>query len=218
MLCGVVRSGEVRLGGAWQGEGYSGTIKCHYNKFKRGVKMRCPICRGKFSHDDCVRENLKDEYIEIAAYFGRGWLAVNEYVDCFRGSQYGSVGEKKRLRILQEIKSLFESCEFDFEKKRYRTDKKSIYGAIKVIIDKEMTKLKDHNYLKQILIDPFEGTLNVVKAKRVSAEGMTAHEETEREKLKALGSKVKGEEITGAEFMKRNNLGSLIDGIGKKLE
>lgn len=180
--------------------------------------MKCPVCRSKFCVDDCIREGIKDEFIELASYFGRGWLAINEYVDCFRSSQWGVVSEKNRLRKLQEIKALLDSCEFEYKKKRYRTDKKSIYGAIKVIIDKEEHGVKNHNYLKQILIDPFEDTLNVVKAKRVSAEGLTAREETEREKLKAQGSKVKGEEITGAEFMKRNNLGSLIDGIGKKLE
>lgn len=182
--------------------------------------MKCPVCRSKFCVDDCLKEAIKDEFIELASFFGRGWLAVNEYVDCFRGSQWGSVGEKKRLRILQEIKALFESCEFEFEKKKYRTDKKSIYGAIKVIIDKEMTKMKDHNYLKQILIDPFEGTLNVVKAKRVSAEGMTAHEETELEKLKAQGSRVKETEKTKtfAEFKADKGVESLADLVGKTIE
>lgn len=179
--------------------------------------MKCPVCRSKFGVDDCLKEGLKDEFVELASFFGRGWMVVNEYVDCFRGNQWGSVGEKKRLRILQEIKFLFESCEFEFEKKKYRTDKKSIYGAIKVVIDKEMTKLRDHNYLKQILIDPFEGTQGVVKAQRVSAEGMTAKEEAAWENLKAENSKVKAEEITGAEFLKRSGLNSLLEGIGKKI-
>lgn len=183
--------------------------------------MKCPVCRSKFGVDDCIKENLHDEFIELASYFGHGWLAVNEYVDCFRGSQWGSVGEKKRLRYLQEIKALFESCEFDLKKKRYRTDKKSIYGAIKVIIDKEEFNFKNHNYLYQVLVDPFEGTQGVVKAQRVSAEGLTAREETAREnsRLKIKDSKLpEGERSkTFAEFKKGQGIESLADMVGKAI-
>jgi hypothetical protein len=181
--------------------------------------MKCPVCRSKFCVDDCLKEAIKDEFIELASYFGRGWLAVNEYVDCFRKDQWGAVNEKKRLRKLQEIKELFELCQFDFDGKKYRTDKKSIYGAIKVIIDKEMTKLKDHNYLKQILIDPFEGTLNVAKAQRVSAEGMTAREETTRESKRAAGGNLRPEEKakTFAEFKADKGVESLADLVGQKI-
>ena len=181
--------------------------------------MKCPLCKSKISIENTINEQVKDEFIELASFFGRGWIFVNEYVDCFRTGQYASVTEKKRLRILQELRRLFEKCEFDYEKKKYRTDKKSIYGAIKVINDKELCKFKDHNYLKQILINPFEGTANVIKAQRVSAEGLTAKEENRREKDRQYRNVVKEpEEITGAEFLNQNKLGSLIDGIGKPIE
>lgn len=179
--------------------------------------MRCPICRGKFSHDDCIKENLKDEFIDLASFFGRGWMAVNEYIDCFRSSKYGSVGEKKRLRHLQEVKALFEFCEFELNKKKYRTDKQSIYGAIRVIIDKEEFNFKNHTYLFKVLAEPFEGTPGVVKAQRVSAEGLTAREESERDTARRNPPSHKAMEDRGekrktfAEFKKDKDVRDLAD-------
>lgn len=197
--------------------------------------MKCPICHSKFGVDDAIREQVKDEFIEMAAYFGRnGWMFVNEYVDCFRLNRFGSVTEKKRLRLLKELRKLYETCEFEFDKRRYRTDRQSIIGAMRVVADKEMFKFKDHNYLKQILINPFEGTPNVTKAQRVSAEGLTADEEGKKEdaalyknrtaranaeiERNEADAKSKEELLKGVNFMKRNNLDGLLDKVGRKIE
>jgi hypothetical protein len=181
--------------------------------------MRCPVCRSKFSIDDLMRENINDELISLAAFFGKNWALFNEYCDCFRSGQWQQVSEKKKLRLLTELKMLFERCEFEYDGKRYRTDRGRILASIRVVVDAEKFGFKNHNYLKRVMLG---GDLvqsdgkNCVRPQRVSAEGMTAKEEAE--KLKGQRSKVKGEEITGAEFMKRNNLENLIDGIGRKME
>jgi hypothetical protein len=192
--------------------------------------MKCPVCNSKYGAADLTKEGVKDELIELASYFGKLWILVNEYVDCFRQSQWASILEKKRLRKLQELKQLFEKLTFEYEKKTYKTDRGSLISALRAVCDYEKYGFDNHNYLKQVLIKPFEGTQGVKKAEQVSAEGLTAKEESQIEHDRLSKNRFafksgdkeiqerKKDLITGAEFVKRNNLSSLVDSIGKNIE
>jgi hypothetical protein len=192
--------------------------------------MKCPVCKSRYGAADLAAEYVKDELIDLASYFGKLWVLVNEYADCFRKSQWSTILEKKRLRKLQELKQLFESLTFDHNGKRYKTDRQSIISALRAVCDYEKYGFENHNYLKQVLIKPFDGTQGVKKAQRVSAEGFTAKDENEIEQQRIDKNRVsvfdenedlqnrKKELISGAEFMKRNNLESLVDGIGQNIK
>lgn len=179
------------------------------------MSLKCPVCRSRFTIAQAVHEKDMDEMVDLAAKFGKNWNLVFDYTECFRDSRWGSVGEKKRLRLLKDIDRLFEKVEFEYDGKRYRTDWVKILAALRVVVDVEKYGFKNHNYLKKVLMGE--------KAETVSAEGLTAKEEKEREK-KVHGSrftvnseKTEPERISFAEFKRRNGIKSLTDAIGKKI-
>lgn len=184
--------------------------------------MRCPVCHSKYSIDDLMRENVKDEMIELAAFFGKSWVLCNEYCDCFRNGQWQSVSEKKKLRLLSELKTLFELCEFEYDGKRYRSDKGRILAAIRVVVDAEKYGFKNHNYLKRVMLG---GDLaqadgkNSMRPQRLSAEGLTASEEAAKDKNVGARRAVPDSEKpkTLAEFKKSQGIEDLADLVGQKI-
>jgi hypothetical protein len=134
-----------------------------------------------------MKENLKDELVELAAFFGKNWVLCNEYCDCFRPGQWGSVGEKKKIRLLTDMRKLLEKGEFEYDGKRYCVDKSRVVAAIRAVVDAEKYGFKNHNYLKKVMLG---GELtqadgkNCLKPKRLSAEGLTAEDENDRDQHK----------------------------------
>ncbi len=157
-----------------------------------------------------MHEEAMKEMVELAARFGNNWGLVFDYTECFRQDQWGSVSEQKRLRLLKEIWKLFETCEFEIDGKKYRTDRPRIIAAIRIVVDLEKYKFKNHNYLKRVLLGE--------KAERVSAEGLTAHEETEREikRRDHDNHQFMDEDISAQEFKERHEIKSLVDQIVNK--
>lgn len=169
------------------------------------MKLICPVCQSKFSWERAAHEALLKEVIDLASKFGKNWELVSEYLDCFRQEQWGSVGLKKSVRLLKEVWGLFEKNEFSYQGKRYRTDWARINAAMRSVVNADKFGFKNHNYLKRVLMG--EG------AERVSAEGLTAHEEREREEKRRISHRPTqtdaDEEITAIEHLKRHGLKSL---------
>ncbi len=178
------------------------------------MKLRCPICQSKFSLEQAVHEEKMHELVELASRFGRNWELVCEYIDCFRQGQYGSVTLKKRVRLLKELWKLFEKNEFEYDGKRYRTDWARTLAGMEIVVSMDNFGFKNHNYLKSVLLK---------EAEKVSAEGLTAREESRRERERQTtdgrGQTTEdGEETMTAEEHKRNLgiVGDLVDQIGSK--
>lgn len=184
--------------------------------------MKCPICHSKYGIDDLAKENLHDEQVELAAFFGKNWALCNEYCDCFRPGQWGFVGEKKKARLLSELKTLFEKLEFEYDSKKYRVDKSRVVAAIRAVVDAEKYGFKNHNYLKKVMLGgelmQYDGK-NCLKPQRVSAEGLTAKEEDKRERQRAEGGGQGSEEKakTFAEFKKERGIEGLAGLVGKEI-
>jgi hypothetical protein len=175
------------------------------------MKCKCPVCHSKYSLEDLMKENMKNELIELAAYFGKNWTLCNEYCDCFRPEQWGSVTENKKLRLLMELKTFTEKGEFEYDGKRYKTDERTIMAAIRATVDINRYGFTNHNYLKKILVSN--------KAERISAEGLTAREEAAREKnVGARRTVPEGEKAkTFAEFKKERGIADLAGLVGKTI-
>lgn len=175
------------------------------------MKCKCPICHSKYSLEDLMKENMKNELIELAAYFGKNWTLCNEYCDCFRPEQWGSITENRKLRLLMDLKAFTEKGEFEYDGKRYKTDERSIMAAIRATVDINRYGFTNHNYLKKILVSN--------KAERLSAEGFTAREESMRERKRAEGGNLKPEEKakTFAEFKRERGIADLAGLVGKAI-
>lgn len=182
------------------------------------TKLICPHCQSKIAFEEAAREGLYREMVGLASRFGSSWELASEYVDCFRQTEFGCVRLNKKVRLLKELWKLFETNEFGYQGKRYRVDWALILAAINVTISADKWGFKNHNYLKRIMMKD---------AKKLSAEGLTAEEEEQREalrrsELKAHSSKgnpatnTGGQDMTAQEFKSLHKItGDLVDQIGK---
>jgi len=176
---------------------------------KQSINLICPRCGNSFVLEDAIKEVEHREIADIAAKFGQSWRLIYEYTDCFRKSEYGGMQRSKRLRLLKETAKLFDTCEFQYEGKRWRTTWPEVLTAVTGICNREKWGLKNHNYLKAILVKT---------AKRVSAEGMTAAEEKVREtRLRSAASARQGEEeqfLEGAPEQARERIHNILSKLG----
>lgn len=171
------------------------------------MKITCPICQSRYDLEEAATTAALREMVALASKFGRTWGLVEEYVDTFRTSQWGSISLKKRVRLLQELARLWQSAEFEYNGKRYRTDHVQIRAALNTVCNSDKWGFKNHNYLKKILLDG---------AKRVSASGHTAAEERERE-AKPRTEETGEKDMTAAEYKARKGIESLADQVGREM-
>jgi len=136
------------------------------------MKLKCPKCGSRFEMEQGVRELEQSETHDIAAKLGQHWRLVWEYSECFRQEEYGDVSLPKRLRILKSVARLFDTMIFPYRGKKYRTSWHEVIKAMTKICNLQKKEFTNNNYLYKMLI----GTSD-----RLSAEGLSAKEERERE-------------------------------------
>lgn len=139
------------------------------------MKLICPYCSRKFKFEEGVRTKIMIELAGVGARFGECFLLAFEYTESFANQKHGAITAAKRLRVFKELAKLWESCIFEYDGKRYRTDKSKIIVAMRTVCDADKHGFKNHNYLKRVLLESSE---------RLSAEGLTAKEENRREEDK----------------------------------
>ena len=149
---------------------------------KKGVismKLMCPKCGSRFKMEQAVRELEQAETHDIAAKLGQHWRLVFEYSECFRQSEYGDVSLESRLRIFRSVARLFDTGIFSYRGRSYRTSWHEVTTAMTEICNMAKWGFRNHNYLLTMLTKG---------ADRLSAEGLTAREEREREHARAAHS------------------------------
>lgn len=137
------------------------------------MKLTCPHCNSKFTLEESSRTQVLDEMADVAATLGNMWQPALEYTNAFATVRFGIMAPEKRLRIIKEFAKLWQNQVFEYAGKRYRTSGQKIEAAVKTVCDVEKSGFKNHNYLKKILL---------ADAEMVSAEGLTAREENQRDK------------------------------------
>lgn len=179
--------------------------------------MICPWCERPIDVDTVDQCDIFRERYDIAARLGRkAWAIANEYADSFRPAEKGWLTPKKRIRILREVLQLWETCLYEYDGKRFRTDQQKIVLALTAVCNAQKAGFANHNYLKRVLSET---------AVRVSAEGMSAAEEAKREEDRREAARTRqetlfsgdGEVLSADEFKRRKGIGSLVEGIGRKI-
>lgn len=176
-------------------------------------KIKCPYCQKKFDVDLMDLAQLWQDRAGLAARLGPVWQLANEYLDAFRVKPDGRLTLKRRIRHLGSLAALWEQGLFEVEGKRYRCSQVMIRESMTRVCELEKFGFKNHNYLKRILLKA---------AGRVSAEGLTAKEERDRDIQKmhtASGQKkteetAEDKEMTAAEYLAGVGAGSLTEMIG----
>ena len=152
------------------------------------MQLICPKCNSRFELEQAVRELEQSEVQDIAAKFGAQWRLVYEYSDCFRQSEFGNVSLTKRLRIFKDIAQLLDALTFKLRGKRYRTTWPDVIKAMTDICNMNKWGVHNHNYLLTILMKNSE---------RLSAEGLSAKEEQQREESRQYARHTDGGQAVG---------------------
>jgi len=172
------------------------------------MQLICPKCGSRFVLEQAVNELEQTETHDIAAKLGVHWRVVYEYSDCFRQSEFGNVPLPKRLRIFKNVARLLEMSTFKHRGKQYRTSQPEIIRAMTDTCNMQKWGFTNHKYLFAILSKAGE---------RLSAEGMTAREEEEREQgRRGAGGQDRKDEIRLEEAIKKHpQLKQAFDKYGK---
>jgi hypothetical protein len=113
---------------------------------------------------------------------------------------------KKMRLLLEELKRLFDTQSFSYQKKTYPISHAGIAEALDICIKKNFeTPLENHNYLKKIMIGISE---------RESKDKSRSDEKVPRDKEQKLQDAVRPSPEKAQENLKK--IHDLIDGVGKK--
>ena len=142
------------------------------------MKLTCPYCRARLTVEEALREGDHAEFARLAATFGQHFRLVMEYVELWGPGPGRPPTLKKQVRILDEIARLWRAGEFGLGRRRYRIDRSGIVAALKTTVDAAPERIRSHNYLKRVMVK---------RSERLSAEGLTAREEQQREEKRRTG-------------------------------
>ena len=114
--------------------------------------ISCPFCRERHSLDAALSEGqVRDLIHELLELRGNA-LGVWCYTTAFRTRPTKDLTTEKRLDLVREVKALFDSKKFKFGGKVYAVTEDQVRQGLRIVIDAEKIGLKNHNYLKQVLI------------------------------------------------------------------
>lgn len=133
-----------------------------------GKTIACPHCGCSFKEEQFIEAGQLAEYVRLVANFGRGAIAVLDYIELFR-SQSRGLPVAKRIRLLTELSPLWERNTYQFGGCTYQIDHSEIVEALRVVANRDSISipLQNHNYLKKVM--------------HAAAQAVAAQREQERE-------------------------------------
>ena len=171
--------------------------------------IRCPYCGTTFGLDEVECSEIWYARWEALQVLGKwGWMLAKEYTLAFRRDPTAKTTPSLRVRVITEIAWLWENLRFKYDKKQYRTTSQFLQEGLRTVCNMQKTGFNDHNYLYKCLI---------ATAQRISAEGLTAAEESKvederRGKVAATVAKQQ-DTMTAQEWMRVQGLRSLTETI-----
>ncbi len=115
------------------------------------MKLKCPLCGASFDLAQAEAGGLLADLARAEAAFGPDWPLVSEYLDGFKARPDGRLALKKRLRLARELWGMWEKGRFCVGGVWYEIGREEFRAALANVANRELTGLKNHNYLKEVL-------------------------------------------------------------------
>lgn len=114
--------------------------------------FKCPHCGQECDFLEVKADENLAAIIRMQQVFGAEAYLVWAYAELFGIVPFRAKARKLRV-IMEEMKRLFESGEFTYNKKSYRISRKGIAEALAVVVKRHFSeRLSNHNYLKKVMI------------------------------------------------------------------
>ena len=111
----------------------------------------CPHCGKEFDFEENLKNSANDRILKIYCAFGENIRLSAAYMRCFRNHEHVPLRESRHLRLLEEVFEISRTGVFHSGGKKYVVHGKRVLEAMKIICEKNLSGLKNHNYLKAIL-------------------------------------------------------------------
>lgn len=117
------------------------------------MKIVCPYCNKNLDAMSIMMDEDLNYVLEALPLFGpRQSRLVKAYVCLFGVTPYHIKAPKLR-NLVEDMKRLFDAEAFTFEKRKYYISQTGIAEALDIVIKRDFSKhLKNHNYLKEVMI------------------------------------------------------------------
>ena len=116
------------------------------------MKQPCPYCRKEIDLMELLHDSDQLAIIKMLNTFGKHSNLVCAYTEIFGIRPIKSKVKKWRV-LLEELKRLFDSESFTYQKRLYPISQAGIVEALNIVVHRNFTDgLDSHNYLKKIMI------------------------------------------------------------------
>lgn len=113
---------------------------------------KCPHCGKVIDFMEITHDEDLLAVIKMLNTFGRHSNLVTAYTELFGLTPLKNKTKKWRV-LLEDMKKLFDSESFSFQKKAYRISQTGIVEALNIVVHRNFTDgLDSHNYLKKIMV------------------------------------------------------------------
>jgi hypothetical protein len=116
------------------------------------MRGKCPACRTVIDLEDALLDQDLIAIGKLRTAFGANDYLVWAYIELF-GVLPLVKRRKKTLKLLTDMKRLFDSGGFEYDRRRYEISAKGIAEGLNTVVTHYFTEhIENHNYLKKVLI------------------------------------------------------------------
>jgi len=116
------------------------------------VKPRCPHCGAALTWEAAATAAVAAELAAVAAACGRWLPLLEEYVEGFRAHPGARLSDRKRLRLLREVQEMVATGKLRYDGQEYQVRPAEVLWGLEQVANRELTGLKNHNYLKVVIL------------------------------------------------------------------
>lgn len=118
------------------------------------LPITCPACAHEFDVLQSLAEGELREYLEMLAGFGPLRSTVEAYLDLFRAAPGAAMRVPTRLRLVRELRRLWDEKAFAFARHLHHISQAQISEALTQTVRAMQGKagVVNHNYLKKVML------------------------------------------------------------------
>ncbi len=114
-------------------------------------QLKCPKCLYEYDVRDASKDRDLVEIIRMMPDFGTHHKLVWEYAELFETTR--PMKWKKLLRILSEVREIWNSNRFSLNKRVYAISREGMVAAMRTVCNKSFSApLQNHGYLAKVMI------------------------------------------------------------------
>lgn len=119
-----------------------------------GRKVTCPYCNKNLDTMTILMDEDLSYVLEALPLFGSRYAKLVKGYVCLFGVTPYHIKAPKLRNLVEDMKRLFDAESFIYQKRKYYISHEGIAEALDIVIKRDFSKyLKNHNYLKEVMID-----------------------------------------------------------------